>query len=126
MSELRAVEIRNPSEIASAAAEQAVPFSIEAEQQLLGALLTNNEVYDHVSRIIGPKHFYDPVHRRIYEISAERIAKNPSHCLRMAKRLLAESRTGSLESTLAMAAAMQPLAHRDPEHQARIEKWRSP
>ena len=76
MSELRAVEIRKPSEIASAVAEQAVPFSIEAEQQLLGALLTNNEVYDHVSRIIGAKHFYDPVHRRIYEISAERIAKN--------------------------------------------------
>ncbi|MFV0495530.1 crotonase/enoyl-CoA hydratase family protein [Mycobacterium sp.] len=56
---------------------------------------------------------------------AERIAKNPSHALRMAKRLLRESRTGSLESTLAMAAAMQPLAHHDPEHQQRIAKWRT-
>ncbi|BBX17818.1 enoyl-CoA hydratase [Mycolicibacterium duvalii] len=56
---------------------------------------------------------------------ADRIAKNPPHALRMAKRLLQESRTGSLESTLAMAAAMQPLAHRDPEHAARIERWRS-
>lgn len=56
---------------------------------------------------------------------ATRIAKNPSHTLRMAKRLLQESRTGSLESTLAMAAAMQPLAHRDPEHAARIDRWRS-
>ncbi|REF71749.1 MULTISPECIES: replicative DNA helicase [Paracoccus] len=76
MSELRAVEIRKPGEIAEAAAAQAVPFSIEAEQQLLGALLTNNEVYDHVSRIIQAGHFYDPVHRRIYEICAERIARN--------------------------------------------------
>lgn len=56
---------------------------------------------------------------------AERIAKNPPHALRMAKRLLQESRTGSLESTLGMAAAMQPLAHRDPEHEQRIAKWRT-
>jgi enoyl-CoA hydratase/carnithine racemase len=56
---------------------------------------------------------------------ADRITKNPSHALRMAKRLLQESRTGSLESTLGMAAAMQPLAHRDPEHEQRISRWRS-
>ncbi|ORA82543.1 enoyl-CoA hydratase [Mycolicibacter kumamotonensis] len=56
---------------------------------------------------------------------ADRIAKNPSHALRMAKRLLQESRTGPLESTLAMAAAMQPLAHRDAEHKRRIAQWRS-
>lgn len=56
---------------------------------------------------------------------AERIAANPPHALRMAKRLLQESRTGSLESTLAMAAAMQPLAHRDAEHDRRIAQWRT-
>ncbi|MCV7303615.1 crotonase/enoyl-CoA hydratase family protein [Mycobacterium barrassiae] len=56
---------------------------------------------------------------------AERIVKNPSHSLRMAKRLLQESRTGLLESTLAMAAAMQPLAHHDAEHERRIARWRS-
>jgi enoyl-CoA hydratase/carnithine racemase len=56
---------------------------------------------------------------------AERITKNPGHALRMAKRLMQESRTGLLESTLGMAAAMQPLAHRDPEHEQRISRWRS-
>ncbi len=56
---------------------------------------------------------------------ADRIAKNPPHALRMAKRLLQESRTGMLESTLGMAAAMQPLAHHDAEHERRIEKWRT-
>jgi enoyl-CoA hydratase/carnithine racemase len=56
---------------------------------------------------------------------AERITKNPPHALRMAKRLLQESRTGSLESTLGMAAAMQPLAHRNPEHEIRLNRWRS-
>lgn len=57
---------------------------------------------------------------------AERITKNPPNALRMAKRLLHEARTGcSLESMLAMAAAMQPLAHSDPEHDERISRWRS-
>jgi enoyl-CoA hydratase/carnithine racemase len=55
----------------------------------------------------------------------ERIVKNPAHALRMAKRLLQESRTGSLESTLGMAAAMQPLAHRDLEHMQRVAKWKT-
>lgn len=56
---------------------------------------------------------------------AERITKNPPHALRMAKRLLRESRTGALDATLGMAAAMQPLAHRSAEHEQRIEKWKT-
>ncbi len=55
---------------------ETMPHSIEAEQQLLGAILTNNDVYDRVASIIGPKHFYDPVHARIFEVAAARIAKN--------------------------------------------------
>ncbi len=53
-----------------------LPHSIEAEQQLLGAILTNNDVYDRVASIIGAQHFFDPLHARIYEIAANRIAKN--------------------------------------------------
>ena len=53
-----------------------MPHSIEAEQQLLGAILTNNDVFDRIAAIIGPKHFYDPVHARIFETAAARIAKN--------------------------------------------------
>lgn len=56
---------------------------------------------------------------------AERITKNPPHALRMAKRLLRQSRTSSLDATLAMAAAMQPLAHRDAEHLERIARWKT-
>ena len=55
---------------------QMMPHSIEAEQQLLGAILTDNDSYDRVAAIIGPKHFYDPVHQRIFEIASARIAKN--------------------------------------------------
>ena len=55
---------------------QALPHSIEAEQQLLGAILTNNDIYDRIASIIQPQHFYEPVHARIYETAAARIAKN--------------------------------------------------
>lgn len=53
---------------------------------------------------------------------AGRIAKNPVPAVRMAKRLLLESRTAPLDSALALAAAMQPLAHQDPEHHRRVAK----
>ena len=52
------------------------PHNIEAEQQLLGAILTNNDVFDRVASVINETHFYDPVHARIYEIASARIAKN--------------------------------------------------
>ncbi len=55
---------------------QAAPHNIEAEQALLGALLVNNDVYDRVSSIIEPHHFYDPLHARIYDTAARRIIKN--------------------------------------------------
>ncbi|MDR9394653.1 MAG: replicative DNA helicase [Roseovarius sp.] len=55
---------------------ETMPHSTEAEQQLLGAILNNNDVYDRVASIIGPQHFYDPVHARIFEVAAARIAKN--------------------------------------------------
>ncbi|MEM1343952.1 MAG: replicative DNA helicase [Pseudomonadota bacterium] len=51
------------------------PHNIEAEQALLGALLLNNEVHDRIGGILTPEHFYDPVHGRIYEKAAARIAK---------------------------------------------------
>lgn len=55
---------------------QAAPHNIEAEQALLGALLVNNDVYDRVSAIIEPHHFFDPLHGRIFETAGRRIAKN--------------------------------------------------
>ncbi len=54
----------------------ALPNNVEAEQQLLGAILTNNDVYDRISSLIRAEHFFDPVHQRIFEIAAARIQKN--------------------------------------------------
>ncbi|MEC3861072.1 replicative DNA helicase [Mesobacterium sp. TK19101] len=57
-------------------AAETMPHSIEAEQQLLGAILTNNDIFDRVASIITPAHFYEPVHARIFEIASARISKN--------------------------------------------------
>lgn len=54
----------------------ALPHNIEAEQALLGALLVNNDVYDRVASLVQARHFYDPVHGRIFEIAEQRIQKN--------------------------------------------------
>lgn len=53
-----------------------LPHNVEAEQQLLGAILTNNDVYDRISSIVRAEHFFEPVHKRIFEIAAARIQKN--------------------------------------------------
>ena len=53
-----------------------LPHNIEAEQALLGALLVNNDVYDRISNLVQERHFYDPVHGRIFAVAEQRIQKN--------------------------------------------------
>ncbi len=60
----------------TAASIDVLPQNIEAEQQLLGAILTNNDVYDRIASLVKPEHFFDPVHQRIFERAAARIQKN--------------------------------------------------
>ena len=43
------------------------PQSQEAEQALLGVLLYDNEVYHRISGIVQAKHFYNPIHVRIFD-----------------------------------------------------------
>lgn len=44
-----------------------LPHNIEAEQVLLGAILTNNESINRIGDFLAVGHFYEPVHQRIYE-----------------------------------------------------------
>lgn len=53
-----------------------MPANIEAEQALLGAILTNNAVMERVGDFLLPDHFYHPAHRTIYESAAKLIAQN--------------------------------------------------
>ncbi|KKB85781.1 DNA helicase [Devosia limi DSM 17137] len=44
------------------------PHNVEAEQALLGAILVNNEAFYRVADFLEPIHFYEPIHREIYEV----------------------------------------------------------
>ncbi len=76
MTEIAAFRASTPAKGDDAAGADALPHNIEAEQQLLGAILTNNDIYDRISSLIKAEHFFDPVHQRIFEIAAARIQKN--------------------------------------------------
>jgi replicative DNA helicase len=49
--------------------------AVAAEQQVLGAILTNNEAFDQVSDMLTEEFFYDPVHARIFAQCRGRIGK---------------------------------------------------
>ncbi|TNE62192.1 MAG: replicative DNA helicase, partial [Sphingomonadales bacterium] len=51
-------------------------FSVEAEQQLLGAILANNDRYHEVSGFLKADHFYEPTHAAIWRVMAGRIEKD--------------------------------------------------
>lgn len=42
-------------------------FNVECEQALLGLLLVDNRQIDIAGALIEPRHFYDPLHQRIFE-----------------------------------------------------------
>lgn len=54
---------------------RSLPHNIEAEQGLLGALLVNNDVMDKIEDFLLPRHFFDPVHGRIFEAASKFIAQ---------------------------------------------------
>ena len=66
----------SPNDMPSDAANEyrQLPHNIEAEQGLLGALLINNDALDQIANFLQAKHFFDPVHQRIFESIAKLIA----------------------------------------------------
>jgi len=44
-----------------------VPYDIEIEQALLGAILVDNQAVERVTSLIKAEHFYDPLHQRLFE-----------------------------------------------------------
>jgi replicative DNA helicase len=45
-----------------------VPYDIEVEQALLGAILVDNQAIERISSILKAEDFYDPLHQRLYEV----------------------------------------------------------
>jgi replicative DNA helicase len=57
--------------------ERQLPANIEAEQALLGSLLVNNAAYHAILPTgIEAKHFYEPIHRTIFEAAKSCITSN--------------------------------------------------
>src|SRR5579863_5774207 len=52
------------------------PHNIEGEQALLGAILVNNEAFYRVSDFLEPKHFFETIHQRIFELAGGLIRAN--------------------------------------------------
>jgi len=48
-----------------------LPHNIQAEQELLGAILINNQALDKVADFLNAEHFFDPLHQRIYSECAK-------------------------------------------------------
>nr|WP_016926362.1 replicative DNA helicase [Rickettsia conorii] len=44
-----------------------LPSNVQAEQMLLGAILTNNELLNYVSEFLRDEHFFEPIHQKIYK-----------------------------------------------------------
>jgi replicative DNA helicase len=52
---------------------RASPSNIDAEQALLGAILVNNDAYYRVSDFLEAGHFFEDLHRRVYEVATSLI-----------------------------------------------------
>lgn len=52
-----------------------LPKNIEAEQALIGAILSNNKAFEKVSEFLKPKHFADSVHVKIFDIMSKLILR---------------------------------------------------
>ncbi len=57
-----------------ARAPRAAPHNLEAEQALLGAILFDNETFNRITSQLQEKHFFDPVHGRIFAACAQMIS----------------------------------------------------
>src|ERR1700678_487186 len=52
-----------------------VPYDIDVEQALLGAILADNKAMERASALIKPEHFYDPLHGRIFATMSQMIER---------------------------------------------------
>jgi replicative DNA helicase len=46
------------------------PHNVEVEQALIGAVLVNNDAFYRISDFLEPKHFFEPIHQKVFEIVA--------------------------------------------------------
>jgi len=52
-----------------------VPYDIDVEQALLGAILADNQALERATAILKPEQFYDPLHARIFATMSQMIER---------------------------------------------------
>lgn len=61
-------DFTQPSRPASPEADpRVIPHNIEAEQALLGAILLHNDAFFAVNEIVEERHFFEPLHQRVFD-----------------------------------------------------------
>lgn len=71
-----------------------------------------------VTEVVEPEDLIDAANAL-----AARVAKNPPHSVRMAKKLLRESQHQPLESLLELSSTMQALAHHTEDHREALDAF---
>lgn len=119
--------------------------NVEAEQQLLGAILNDNPAYHRVADVLRSEHFHDPVHARIFEIAGNRIQNGhlvspvtlkltlegdeglrelggPAYLARMAGSAISSGVIGEYATIIIEAAARRTLAEALKDGQKRLSE----
>ena len=55
--------------------QKQMPCNIEAEQAVIGSILTSNDTYDEISTIVDSQKFFDPIHAKIFDTIEKLISK---------------------------------------------------
>jgi len=102
--------------------QRIVGFARAAEMTLTGASLNAMEslACGLVSRVVPSGELLTTC-----EAIAQQIAENPPEAVRMSKKLLQHARGASLESTLALSAAFQAIAHTTEAHRGAVAAFRN-
>lgn len=82
-----------------------LPNNIEAEQMLLSALMSDNQVYEHICDILHKDHFYLPVHQKLFSY-IERLINNSTVANPITLSPLLENDVENSKEYLAQLAVM--------------------
>ncbi|MCP8895723.1 replicative DNA helicase [Shinella daejeonensis] len=90
-------KLSQPQRDAAEPHHREAPNNVEAEQALLGAILVNNDAYYRVSDFLKPIHFYEPLHRKIFELAGDTIRMGKiATTITLKTHLPADGRVGDL------------------------------
>ena len=65
-----------PQTETESASSRSLPNNIAAEQNYLGALLYDNQIFDKTNDLLRPEHFFDPLHGKIFESASKLIMRS--------------------------------------------------